>query len=244
MITQFTEAVMAGTGCFLEQESWKATLRSAIQETTTFSDCSEIVVSLWTRITELPRLFAEIEEVVYNAETAPASRITHLTTRIIQFRQNLLEWRESYRVLTANTRAKSASGKMTAHFDRRFETLGVYIANMIILNRLMASLNRRAGPLIEDETQQLARELMDLGARAREMNPRAFLFVAFKQAIASAALQTESSWRSGYELREDSWPSSCIPWPLYEQWCVAGGRKPSVLVMSKGDDPFLSSENY
>ena len=238
---KYTEAVIRGTDCFLAQEPWKDTLRSAVLETNTFSDCSNIILSLWLTIIDIPRLFNAVEAVVYQSPTALAATVISLLQRLTQLRIRLKVWRTSYAILeSANANQHTTREQLSTRFDRRCEALGLCLANQMIVNRLVLALDCNLVSSIEDETQNLAKEFTELGNMSRETNPRAFLFIMFKQMVVLSVQHTEHNWRAqGPETYiEGSDRYNIISWNVFRDWVKIQGRTSEIL----GKDESMSGK--
>lgn len=82
----YTEAMISGSVCFLDDPSWKKALVSSILEYTTFSDCSEIVISLWVRNVSLPRLFKDVERAIKYPYQLSRTELDDLISRVAALR--------------------------------------------------------------------------------------------------------------------------------------------------------------
>lgn len=115
--------------------------------------------------------------------------------------------------------------------DKRYETLGIFMANLVIINRLSLSLNTRAGSDLEDEAQRFASRIMELERRASAANPRASLFMAFKVIMAQATLATKIEWQQAIRLsiEDHTRTDSVIDSYVFEHWVKLKGRKTTSL---------------
>jgi hypothetical protein len=224
---KYIEAIISRHTCFLEEECWRDTLRYAILEYDTFSDCSEILISLWLHIVLIPRLFNEVQIVLQRRQSLEQNELHRLNERIFHLRSKLKDWRTSYDALINHLNLNYPSETADFQFDRRFEALGTCISNIIILNRLATALNPAIRLQLEDETQALAAEILALEHMSNVVNPRAHLFMAFKVILANSALETEAEWRDSLQLshQEDSDSSRLVPWPVFKRWMRLKGRR-------------------
>lgn len=117
--------------------------------------------------------------------------------------------------------------------EKRFETLGICLAGLIVVKRLAIALDPLAASAAdtEDSAQVLSQEIIELERRAVMANPRAALFMRFKRDVAMATVRTEMEWRVGGSLTGDDDDDARVgangfikPW-VYERWCVSKGRR-------------------
>ena len=207
--------------CFLERDTWQDVFRSAVFETGALSDSSGIVVSLWTILCPIPSLFKDVQSAVRNFTEIDRRTIGSLFARARGIRALLLEWHRQYEELSSSAGSSEPSGD-----DKHHETLGIYMANLIIINRLTVSLNTSAGLDVEHETQELALHIIELERRASATNPRASLFMAFKVVAAQATLDTKDEWQQAISSSiEHVSDNSVISRQVFEHWVSLKGRK-------------------
>lgn len=222
----YTEAMISGSICFLDDQSWKKALTSSVLEYTTFSDCSEIVISLWVRNVGLPRLFNDVQHAIRYSHHLRGSELNSLISRVATLRGEVKSWRGSYDVLVMASSLRSAAEQANMFFDRRFEAFGVCLASTAILTRLAAALQPEMIPQLEVEAQMLALEISALEETAKTENPRAHLFMAFKMIVANSIFETEREWRDAFAMREEEpTPFGVLPWRVFERWVIMKGRK-------------------
>lgn len=212
--------------CFLEQHVWQNVFRSVIVETGTISDSSGIVVSLWTTICPIPGLFKDVQNAVCNFTGTDMGTIGSLFARARKIRTSLLQWRRQFEELFLSHISHEQSGN-----GKQYETLGIYMASLIIINRLSVSLNVRAGKDLEDETQDLASGVVELERRANAANPRASVFIAFKVIVAQATLDTRNEWQQAIRSSVENSASASlfISSQVFEHWVELKGRKSTSL---------------
>lgn len=208
--------------CFLEQDKWQNVFRSVVRETEALSDSSGIVVSLWTIICPIPGLFKDVQNAVCNSIDFDMRTIADLNARVRDIWSSLLQWRQQYDELTSSHELpeQAVNGK-------QYETLGIYMANQILINRMSVSLNPRAGSELEADTHDLARQLLQLERTARAVNPRASLFMAFKVITAQAFLDTQDEWQQAIDCSMDDHAAASpfISGQAFERWVRLKGRK-------------------
>jgi hypothetical protein len=114
----YTEALISSSNCFLDDPRWKTALAASVLEHTTFSDCSEIIIALWIRNLDLPRLFNDVQYTVQHPDLFCRDDIDDLVERVDKLRTELKSWRESYDILVMATSIRSASEQAELFFDR------------------------------------------------------------------------------------------------------------------------------
>lgn len=213
---------MNDTRSFLEQDIWQNVFRSVVRETETLSDSSGIVVSLWTTICPIPGLFKDVQNAVCNPIDFDMRTIGDLYARVRAIWSSLLQWRQQYDELTSshNQPQQAVNGK-------QYETLGIYMANQILINRLSVSLKPHAGSDLEAETHDLARQLLQLERTASTVNPRASLFMAFKVITAQAIRDTKDEWQRAIDCSVEDHAAArpFISGQVFERWVRLKGRK-------------------
>lgn len=219
---QYTEALTNDDRCFLEHETWQNVFRSAVVETGALSDSSGIVISLWTFLCPIPSLFKDVQSAVCSFTGTDWRTIGSLLARARGIRALLLQWYQQYEELSSPVISSEQPENGKHH-----ETLGIYMANLIIINRLSVSLNTLAGLDLENETQELARQIIELEQRASVTNPRASLFMAFKAIVAQATLNTKDEWQQAItsSTEENFSADSVISSQVFEHWVSLKGRK-------------------
>lgn len=208
--------------CFLEQNIWQNVFRSVVREADALSDTSDIVVSLWTTICHIPSLFKDVQNAVCNPTEDDTCTIENLLVRVQETRRLLLQWRTQFENLlpSLNPPKQCRDGKKT-------DTLGVYMANLILMNRLSVSLNLRAGAELENQTQDVAHRILQLRQMISTVDPRASLFMAFKVVTAQAILDTHNEWQRAIDLaiQDNAYASPLIRSQVFERWVRLKGRK-------------------
>ena len=128
----------------------------------------------------------------------------------------LCQWRRWY---------DKASSESVDAPDKRFETLGVCLANAVIIDRLIVAIDPVAGLELEQEAQSLARQIFQIADAAAKVNPRAALFMEFKLMAARAALATEDDWQTFIRNAQAERFDKPVPKELFERWCSVKGRR-------------------
>ena len=107
------------------------------------------------------------------------------------------------------------------------EALGIYLANMVLLNRLSAALRPQMGLQLENETRQLISAIFELQQKAAVNHPRASICLAIKGSVAKATIDTELEWSYAYSEVVDNMmaPLHPIQWSIFERWTRLKGYK-------------------
>ena len=148
--------------------------------------------------------------------------IDSLSSRVREIRTLLLQWCKRYEELywSHTSPEQAANGK-------QYDTLGIYLAQLILINRLSVSLNPRAGLGLEIEAQDLARRIIQLEQTASTVNPRASVFMAFKVIAAQATLDTKVKWQQAIRLSIEDYtrPNPVISSHVFKLWTDLKGRR-------------------
>ena len=221
-MTQYTEALLNDDVCFLEQESWQNVFRSVASETDALSDSSEIVVLLWTIVCRIPGLFKEVQNAVCNPTGIDMGIIGSLFARVRETSTLLLQWRREFDALSPSHISSEPSRD-----SKYYETFGVYLVNLMVINRLLVSLNPRAGLELEEKAQDLAHQILQLELTASATNPRASMFMAFKLVAAQACLDTNDEWHQAITLsvEDPTYTTLLISSQVFERWVKLKGRR-------------------
>ena len=182
----------------------------------TFTDCSATVVSLWAIVSPVPNLFADVQHLICDSQDYDITIISNFMTRARRLRSVLWEWRSRYdRVVLSESDT----------LDKRYETMGVCLANAIILDRLIVALYPSNAGGLESEAQSLAQQIITVAETATAVNPRAGLFMEFKVSAARAAMTTQHEWYEAICRARSSESTIPIDKKTFERWCFNKGRK-------------------
>ena len=201
---------------------WRDVFKSVVYETGVLSDSSGIVISLWTMVSSIPSLFKDVQYAVCSSTEIDMPTIRSLVARLREIRAMLLHWNNQFEELTF-----SPTSTDNLRTDKHYEIYGVYLVNMILINRLSVSLNTHMGLDLEDETQDLARRIFHLVQKAATMYPRASLFMAFKSIAAQAALDTKDEWHQATRRSIENYvpATPLISSQIFGRWVNLKGRK-------------------
>ena len=193
-------------------------------ETDTLSDSSNIVILLWTIVCHVPSLFNDVQNTICASAKIDTNTIQTLFARVQAIRSSLSDWRIKYEQYSQSHHHPSP---VAAGIGKHHDTLGIYMANTILINRLSVSLNPSFNPELETEAQDLAHRLVLLESMLKLEDPRASLFMGFKLITAQATLDTKDEWQYAIELAiaDTDRGSSCISRPVFENWVRRKGRR-------------------
>ena len=180
-------------------------------------------VDLWMSLCRVPRLFAEVENIVCYPQNVDPLSIAQLLERLCHARENLIDWRNRYETLLGNHPANPSEQSI----DRRYESLGSALGMLIVMNRLIQALSHNLAGELEPEAQSLANQIVDLKARAHVANPRAGVFMAMKMIIARATTATHHEWLRGRTIARGRRGIAyrLISEEAFVHWCTLKGRK-------------------
>ena len=184
------------------------------------------MIHLWLIIGAVPGVFKEVTDAVCNSKPLGPHVIDPLTLRIHQLKKQLSQWHQEYEKLVRDTSSQDVQEETKT--DKRFETLGLYMANLINLNRLSLALNPLLSSKLEDQAQHLAGLILELEKTANAANPKAALFMVSGMHIARATIATEGEWRDSTRMmqgEQDTNPTGLIQKQVFERWCDLIGRK-------------------
>lgn len=216
--------MLNGTSCFLEEDAWQDVFRSAILDTSPFSDRSSLTISLLMTVCFCPRLFNDVQNAVWNPKAFHPSHLERLITRAYHIRDFILSWRQIYdRITLDRTLIAPPDPK---HADKKHEGIGAALAMLIIANRLIIALNPGLASKLEPENQTMAEILLLMENEARVANPRAGFAMALKIIIAQATLATSYQWQNCVYTECDGIGGRppLVSRAMFEYWCSLQGR--------------------
>ena len=188
----------------------------------TFSDCGVAVVSLWAYLSSVPGIYHDVQEVICRG-TFPEERTIFRLKRGINFLdESICNWRSVYEPTLLDP-SSEASGPMPRS-EKRHETLAVCLTMLVILRRLRVALDPLGSSHLEEQAQQFAARIQELGVLAIRANPRAALFMAFKKEVANATLQTKDDWVVTSLLDIKVGANGLIAPRIFKRWCELKGR--------------------
>lgn len=186
--------------CFLEDEAWKDVFESVIVEDSVISDRSEVVISLLIHKSKVPGICYDATSAICSDTPPDPCAVDKLATRARQLRNDLIIWRRDHESLLGPI-PKLCRGNVED--DKRCKVIGVFMACLILANRLLAAVTPTERLELEDETQSLVSEVFDLQKLVAEVRPEAALFLAQTVLVAKATLATARLWRDGVVVDAD-----------------------------------------
>jgi hypothetical protein len=225
---QMTEALLNNERCFLEQESWRAVLRSVIKDDALISDRSDIVIELMILKSNIPGFFVDVTQIIKNRDDPDRAAIDKVACQIRQLRVDLLKWHSSYEFLLS---CAPEIFPGSAEYDRRCKVFATYLSCLIISSRLLGALSPTERTELEDETQILVGQMIDLELEVKSTSSAACLFMAQTLGVSQATMASSQDWlktvlsQDKTEDGEKSDGSGLIETWKFESWCKLFGRK-------------------
>jgi hypothetical protein len=219
-----TESLLNNEKCFLAQPAWQAVFQSiVVPGPSEISDCSETVVSLLVLKSRVSALFADITTPVCNPHAQDSSQLNLLVPQASALHADLLQWRSSYEHLLAYTTAPCVGA---IEYNKRCEIMSTYVSCSMIINRLLTAicLNSPKSTGLEDETQLLAAQMLELERQVKDVCPHTKLFLAQTVLVAKATIATAGDWVAEGSGSRDG---TVIEKWKFERWCGFFGRKVS-----------------
>ena len=235
-----TEALITGQRCFLEQPTWKTVLRSVIiSDTPLISDRSSILVELLLLKCNIPGLCVDVTNIICHQSDPDPSFIIEIACKIHELRVDLRKWHGQYEKILRDAPVILPG---TAEFDRRCKVFATYLSCMIITSRLLGALSPTERSELEEETQVLTSQMLDLEAEVKSTSLQTYLFLAQTLGVSHATIATSDLWRDSSdgqkatkiedenENRQPDTPESPGPKGLidtwkFERWNHLMGRK-------------------
>ncbi len=229
-----TESLLNNEKCFLAQPAWQAVFHSLIVPGPDheISDRSEAVVSLLILKSRVSALFADVTASICRTpaqlRARDAPRLDLLRRQASALRGDLVAWRASCDRLLACSPVPCAVASVEHH--RRCEIVSTCLSCGMIANRLLTAVSFGAAgsARLEEETQRLARQVLQLEALVEDVCPRAKLFLAHTVLVAKATIATAGDWAGGDGAGGGGGGEGTVieKW-RFERWCGLFGRKVS-----------------
>jgi len=219
-----TECLLNDERCFLEDEPWKAVFQSIIVEGSLISDRSEIVINLLILKCCVPGAFHDTTKVICHPEDAETPDVIMLAARIRALRADLLQWHDDWELLL---RCAPRIHPGSVEYDRRCKVFATYLSCLMLSSRLLAAISPHERQQLEADTQQLARQMMDLEIETQTTSSSACLFMAQTAGVAKATRATAQEWWESCELKVEDGEASdaTIEKWKFDLWCQRIGRK-------------------
>ncbi|KAG0645217.1 Uncharacterized protein D0Z07_9032 [Hyphodiscus hymeniophilus] len=195
---QMTEALITGQRCFLEQPAWQTVLRSVIMpDAPLLSDRGSTVVELMVLKCNIPGLFLDVTNMICHQSDPDASFIIEMACKIHQLRVDLVKWHAEFGSIVRSNPAVYTPG--TAEFDRRCQVFATYISCMIISSRLLGAISPTERSELEEETQVLTGQMLNLEIEVKKASLQTYLFLAQTLGVSHATINTSELWRDSKE---------------------------------------------
>jgi hypothetical protein len=192
-----TEALLTNERCFLEQDAWKDVMRSVIVDDTLISDRSQIVIELMILKSNIPGFFVDITNILLSENEPDYVHINAVACKIHQLRVDLLKWHSDYESVLSSAQPIYPG---SAEYDRRCKVFATYLSCVIISSRLLGAISPTERVELEEETQVLAGQMLDLEIEVKSTSSAACLFMAQTLGVAQATIGTSGDWlREEYE---------------------------------------------
>ncbi|KAH8801391.1 hypothetical protein F5884DRAFT_806472 [Xylogone sp. PMI_703] len=230
-----TEALISNSYCFLQEDLWQEVFRSVVIRGARFSDRSEMVVSLFIRMSYLPDLFKACSEVILGIAVCSEVSVKALACRINSHRAELLEWYnrwESDLHLILSHVSEDAISKQGQSIDscdyyKCREVCGSYMSCLILDNRFLTALGLDQNFMLELQTFDLSHKIMKLHNDAYSTSPQGGLFMTYTVQIAQATLITTEEWRRTSRdgaVTGREWEGRFIEEETFKRWNALLGR--------------------
>lgn len=217
----YTESILKVSGCFLQQPEWQAVVGPMMAEYARVSSCGAVILSMWPSIGEIPSLFHSVRRIVSGVRTSPATQ-SRILVRLMDCRSRLMEWGNNN-----NCSVTISIGQQQQDFNYlladppetevEYEVRGLWAGSLMMLERLIVSLDPGKTKVMEAHVQELAVEILSLKRQAYLNKPQAGLSLALKVMTAKAVLLTAEDW--GYEMSHHTLGST-ISKESFERWVV------------------------
>jgi hypothetical protein len=184
---QITEAILENQSCFLEEPAWVAALQSIITDDSLVPERSTALISLIVILVTLPRLFRDFTNAIYNrCESSPSAEM-ELMNRAQNLRKALKNW------YSTHVDPKNAPIIGTNLNDGLYKLVVLFYLCSIYSNRLSTCIHwtgTRGMEGIEDECQQLSKNIVLLCEGDGNSSLKSCLILAQKLPIATATIKT------------------------------------------------------
>ncbi|KAI4246888.1 MAG: hypothetical protein LQ352_006276 [Teloschistes flavicans] len=213
----YTESILKTAHCFLQQPEWQAVFQPMMADYSNVSSCGAVIVSMWSSIGDIPSLFHSVRNLVSSPSISSAAQSRTLA-RLMKLRSHLMNWGNENNYSTTRCIGQQDFNYLLPHLpasDVEYEVRGLYAASLMILERLIVTLDPGRTRIMEAHVQQLAIEILALKRQAYLNKPRAALSLALKVMTAKAVLLTAEDWE--HEMSQDALRST-ISNKVFEQW--------------------------
>ena len=178
-----------------------------------YSDRSELIVSLVAHISRIPGMFKDVTDAVCGTSSC-ALTIKDLRVQTRQYRKDCKKW-----LLGHATVLQKSPELENPIYDKFCKVWGTYWASAIISNRLLLAVSDLEAPEVEKETQSFANRILALQRKAKSAGkyPQLSLFLAQRGIIAQATIESVRDWEE--RGRGHSYTHTLIEKHKFERWC-------------------------
>lgn len=216
-----TECLLKNERCFLEQKPWQEVMRSVIEEEAIISDRSEAVVTLLMNKCQIPGCALDVTQLICTDIPPEPKDVERIVVKLRQLRKNFLNWNKKYEKTIARCPDMYPG---SANHDSHCKVFANYLSCLMVTSRLLAAISLSERRELEEESQWLANEMMELKEQVKCTPTN--LFMAQTSAVANAVIATKDDWLGDGE-KEMSDEKGLIKRRKLERWCKMFGRRTS-----------------
>ena len=230
------ETILNNTACFLNEGKWPELIKRAILRDETFDTHQDLMSMLWSALTIAPRLFRDTTRIVVADQLISQVDIEAVIEELVIARSNLIQWQ----ILAEKKATMSCIGlewcgdgvavrwpsftntKCDSVFKVQLAMYGTYAMCRIFKARLLYSLDPARFQYLEDESQALAKRVMEMEHQSNNEKNRNIwsLFMSQSTWIAKSIIETKITWKI-----ETHCGKGTIGRSKFEAWCSAIGRR-------------------
>jgi hypothetical protein len=218
------------TSCFLEGDEWKQVIRIAVDDDELLASERALVVSLWSSLIQLPRLFKEATDSIMFPGRRSSDETKHLIERLVTARAALVQWLDMLRRTSSSSFEECGYGlarilpdavelRLGVQHVNHCALRGTYAVCRMIKSRLLFALAPARFGDLEKESRAIARAVVKL-RDGSSSHLHGHMFVAQSMWIANGIMETERVWDGDYGNHPGS-----IERCKFEAWNRAIGRR-------------------
>ncbi|KAH8670130.1 hypothetical protein BGZ60DRAFT_29241 [Tricladium varicosporioides] len=220
-----TECLLNNERCFLEEPEWQTVFRSVITEDDfKISDRSEITVSLIMLKGFVPGFFHDITNITCLGGDPDLEYINAVAAGLRHLTSQLSRWHERYVVIT-ECYPDMLPG--SPEYDGHCKVFSTYLSCLMISSRLLSVLSTHDRAGLEDTSQELADQMLELNAKIQSSSRQTSLFMAQTLGVAKSIKITQKSWQQYCRSSEEVYTEIGLPLARTQvrRWCEVIGRK-------------------
>lgn len=220
-----TECLLNNERCFLEEPEWQNVFRSVITEDDfKISDRSEITVSLIMLKGFVPGFFHDITNITCLGGDPDLEYINAVAAGLRHLTSQLSRWHDRYVVIT-----KCYPDMLlgSPEYDSHCKVFSTYLSCLMISSRLLSVLSTYDRAELEDTSQKLADQMLELNAKIQSSSRQTSLFMAQTLGVAKSIKITQNSWQQYCRSSEEVHTEIGLPLARTQVrgWCEVIGRK-------------------